>query len=284
MKSFLAKLSWRRKRKRIHTWRPAAALLADLAAHAPDHIALTGDLTNFGEPAEFSAAHRYLQQIGTPHDLSVVPGNHDVTIPLPWQDSLGQWHDWMCCDAAKAVSGEESFPFLRRRGDVAIIGVNSAVLTPVFYAGGTVGKAQLQRLADLLDQTGRAGLFRVVLIHHPPTMSLGGRRKALSDRAALREVLGRHGAELILSGHHHITRLAGVAGPRAAIPSFGVPAALASTGHPEWAGWHLHRITREGDDWRLTSQLRRYDDARNLFVPAGEWSMTLPVRRDAVPS
>ncbi|MCB8875183.1 metallophosphoesterase family protein [Acidisoma silvae] len=283
MKSFLAKLSWHRKRKRIHTWRPAAALLADIAAHAPDHIALTGDLTNFGEPAEFLAARRYLQQMGSPNDLSVVPGNHDVTIPLPWQDSLGQWRDWMCSDAKEAASGAEGFPFLRRRGDVAIIGVNSAVLTPIFYAGGAVGDAQRQRLADLLELTGRQGLFRIVLIHHPPTMSRGGRRKALRDRAALRDVLARHGAELVLSGHHHITRLAGVKGPVTAIPSLGVPAALASTVHPEWAGWHLHRIERTPAGWHLTSTLRRYNPISNVFEPAGDWRFTLPVRTDAMP-
>jgi 3',5'-cyclic AMP phosphodiesterase CpdA len=275
IKSFLAKLSWHRKRKRIHTLRPAAALLADIAAQAPDHIALTGDLTNFGHPAEFVSARRYLQQMGAPHDLSVIPGNHDRTVPLPWQDSLEQWRDWMCSDADEAVSGEEGFPFLRRRGEIAIIGVNSAVPTPVFKASGEIGISQMQKLAELLDRTGREGLFRVLLIHHPPRMSRGGERKALRDRANLCDMLARQGAELILSGHHHITRLDGVKGPLNTIPSFGVPAALASRAKPEWAGWHLHRIAKTQSGWQLTSALRRYNPTRNVFEAAGEWRFDL---------
>ncbi|MCB8882454.1 metallophosphoesterase [Acidisoma cellulosilytica] len=282
LKSVLAKLSWHRKRKRIYTLHPAAALLADIAAQAPDHIALTGDITNFGHPAEFVAARRYLQQIGAPHDLSVVPGNHDRTVPLPWQDSLEQWQDWMCSDAEEAVLSEGGFPFLRRRGDLAIIGVDSAILTPVFKAYGEIGMTQMHRLAELLEATGRQGLFRAVLIHHPPTMSLGGERKALRDRAALCAVLAQHGAELMISGHHHITRLDGVQGPSYRIPSFGVPAALASKARPEWAGWHLHRIERVESGWHLTSALRRYNPIRNVFEPGGEWSFRLPVRTDAM--
>jgi len=103
LKSFLAKLSWHRKRKHIHTWRPSAALLTDIAEQAPDHIALTGDITNFGHRSEFLAARHHLQQMGSPDDLSVVPGNHDRTVPLPWQDGLDQWQDWMRSDAAPAT-------------------------------------------------------------------------------------------------------------------------------------------------------------------------------------
>jgi 3',5'-cyclic AMP phosphodiesterase CpdA len=250
-------------------------LLADIAEQAPDHIALTGDITNFGQVSEFVAARRYLQQMGEPGDLSVVPGNHDRTVPLQWQDSLGQWQDWMQADAKPAGTEDGDFPFLRRRGGVAIIGVNSAVPTPVFQAWGDIGTAQMQKLAHLLEETGREGLFRVVLIHHPPTMGHGGERKALRDRAAFCAVLAQSGAELVLSGHHHVTRLDGLPGPAGPIPSFGVPAALASQARPEWAAWHLHRIETAEKSWQLTTLLRRYNSAHNLFEPAGEWRFAL---------
>jgi 3',5'-cyclic AMP phosphodiesterase CpdA len=181
----------------------------------------------------------------------------------------------MQADAKPAGTEDGDFPFLRRRGGVAIIGVNSAVPTPVFQAWGDIGTAQMQKLAHLLEETGREGLFRVVLIHHPPTMGHGGERKALRDRAAFCAVLAQSGAELVLSGHHHVTRLDGLPGPAGPIPSFGVPAALASQARPEWAAWHLHRIETAEKSWQLTTLLRRYNSAHNLFEPAGEWRFAL---------
>jgi hypothetical protein len=196
-KQFLAFLSWRRKRHRVHTFTPMGALLADLAAHAPDHIALTGDLVNFALPAEFGTARRWLEQRWAPAHVSIVPGNHDLTVQLPWRDGLGQWGAWMTGDSGSPPGGAGHFPFLRRRGELALIGLSTAVATPVFSAAGLLGPEQLDRLEGLLGQTGQEGLFRVVLLHHPPIMGPGGIRKALRDRAALCAVLKRQGAELV---------------------------------------------------------------------------------------
>ncbi|WP_158800797.1 MULTISPECIES: metallophosphoesterase [unclassified Acidisoma] len=276
-KQFLAFLSWRRKRHRVHTFQPMAALLADLASYAPDHIALTGDLVNFALPAEFRAVRQWLDQRGAPTDISVIPGNHDLTAQVSWQDGLGQWDAWMRGDAGGARGGAECFPFLRRRGPLALIGLSTAVTTRVFSAAGQLGRPQLDRLGKLLAETSREGLFRVVLIHHPPVMSRGGERKALRDRAAFCAVLKRQGAELVLHGHHHVTSVVGLSGPNGTIPSMGVPAALATTEKPEIAGWHLHRISRTNACWQLTTLVRRYDSASDSFRQAAEWTIDLPL-------
>ena len=151
--------------------------------------------------------------------------------------------------------------------------------TPPFSAAGELGQAQLDRLEGVLAETRQAGLFRVVLIHHPPVMIRGGPRKALRDRAAFRAVLRRQGAELVLHGHHHVTSLVGVQGPDGAIPLYGVPAMLATTDKPEIAGWHLHRILRTEAGWRLTTVARRYDRAADCFRQAGKWTLDLPPAR-----
>ena len=52
-KRSLAYLGWLRKRAGAI---PPEALLADIAAHGPDHVAVTGDLTNLALPVEFAAA------------------------------------------------------------------------------------------------------------------------------------------------------------------------------------------------------------------------------------
>lgn len=276
-KRLLGFLSWQRKRRHIYQARPLAALLADLEAQAPDHVAVTGDLTNLGLPSEFLAARHWLGRIGTPDRISVVPGNHDQTVSVPWLSGLGQWGPWMQGDeeSSSAADGRSPFPFLRRRGPLAVLGLSSAVPTLPFSAAGRLGQRQIEAAAALLDQTGREGLCRVVMIHHPPVIGEGGRRKALRDRAAFSSMLRGHGAELVLHGHHHVTRLVTLPGPAGPIPVSEVPAASAVLAQPELAGWQLHRVVREGSGWRLTTRARRYDPVSGGFRQIREWTTRL---------
>ena len=272
-KQELALLSWRRKRRLISTTVPLEALLADLAAHAPDHLAVTGDLVNLAVSAEMVAARRWLERLGQPDHVSVVPGNHDRTVSAPWSDGIGQWEPWMRGDADTLSEASPAFPFLRRRGPLALIGLSSAVPTPLFFASGRVGAQQLLQADAWLQQTAREGLFRVVLIHHPPVIGEGGRRKALRDRSALADLLHRRGAELVLHGHHHVTRLAFLAGPAGPIPVIGLPSASAGQARPELARWHQYRIERDGPGWRLTTVARCFDPSSGQFRAAGNWTL-----------
>ena len=58
---------------------------------------------------------------------------------------------------------------------------STATPSAPFMATGSLGGRQLQRLADLLRDTGRQGLFRVVLLHHPPVPGEEKWRKRLTD-------------------------------------------------------------------------------------------------------
>lgn len=249
--------------------------MADLAAHAPDHLAVTGDLVNVAAPTEMVAARRWLERLGQPERVSVVPGNHDSTVSAPWLDGIGQWETWMRGDADTLPGATSAFPFLRRRGPLALIGLSSAVPTPLFSASGRIGAQQLLQAEAWLQQTAREGLFRVVLIHHPPVIGEGGRRKALRDRSALAALLHRQGAELVLHGHHHVTRLAFLAGPAGPIPVIGLPSATAGLARPELARWHLHRVERDGPGWRLATVARCYDPSSGQFRAAGDWTLQI---------
>ena len=78
--------------------------------------------------------------------------------------------------------GVKRFPFLRRRGDVALIALSTALPTAPFLATGRLGTRQLARFAEMLDQT--SGLFRIVLIHHPPLSAVPAFLRRLIDGAA----------------------------------------------------------------------------------------------------
>src|SRR3546814_11966739 len=96
-----------------------AALAADLAGLAPDHLVVTGDLTNIALPGEFVQVGRWLEGLGAPEGVTVVPGNHDAYVAVPWERSLAEWTALMACEErAAAAEGPDAFPFVRFRGPV----------------------------------------------------------------------------------------------------------------------------------------------------------------------
>jgi 3',5'-cyclic AMP phosphodiesterase CpdA len=240
-------INWQRKRRLIHRADVLAGIVADLKAQAPDHIAVTGDLVNIALAAEFAPARRFLEQIGPPRDVSLVPGNHDAYVRAAARFPQAHWGDYMRGDDAGELAGD--FPFLRRRGPLALIGVSTAVPTPPFMATGRLGAGQLTRLAALLD--GCAGLFRVVLMHHPPASKPGRHFKRLIDGADFCATLARHGAELVIHGHDHERSVIELPGPRRRIPVVGVPSASeAPPGEHDPAGYNLYCVDGAAGAWR----------------------------------
>jgi 3',5'-cyclic AMP phosphodiesterase CpdA len=247
-KRVLGFLHWQRRRRRIHRREVLDALMRDLASGPPDHVAVTGDLVNLALESEYAPARAWLESLGRPADVTVVPGNHDIYVreAMPWP--AAQWGDYMRSD-----SGPETdfmrFPFVRRRHNVAMIGLSTAVPTAPLLATGRLGDDQLARLGETLHQLD--GLFRVVLIHHPQ-QSVHGRFKRLTDAAALRRVLAEYGAELLLHGHDHVRSLDWLDGPHGRkIPAVGVPSASAvAHGSDDPAGYNLYHIDGEAGAWR----------------------------------
>jgi 3',5'-cyclic AMP phosphodiesterase CpdA len=239
--------NWRRRRHLRHRADVLARIIADLATQAPDHIALTGDLVNISLAGEYAPARAWLHSLAPPRDLTVVPGNHDIYMRATARDAQLHWGDYMRGDDADEVS----FPFLRRRGSLALIGLSSALPTAAFMATGRLGAAQLARLPELLERSAGEGRFRVVLIHHPPLSKPHRRFKRLIDGADLRAMLARHGAELVLHGHDHEHARVDLDGPQRRIAVVGVPSASqAQPGEHEPAGYNLYRIDGEPGAWR----------------------------------
>src|SRR3954447_23081425 len=53
--------NWRGRRARVHRKEVVARLLEGMDEHAPDHVAVTGDLVNLGLPGEHESALRWLE-------------------------------------------------------------------------------------------------------------------------------------------------------------------------------------------------------------------------------
>jgi 3',5'-cyclic AMP phosphodiesterase CpdA len=263
-------LNWWRHRVHLHVPEALAGIVADIKARQPDHIALTGDLVNVSLPAEFRRAAQWLAEFDRPDRLTVIPGNHDVYVPTAWPDGLGQWGAYMAGDGAPPAQGFEVFPTSRRRGDVLLLGLSTGVPKPPFLATGALGEQQIGRAERLLAEAGQAGLCRIVLIHHPP-LTDQSRLKHLDDAEAFQAMIRRVGCEAVLHGHNHRSEVARIAGPAGPVPVLGVTSASAAPGSKYGrARYHLIRIERERDGWRLAVELRALTRAGTGCEPDGE--------------
>lgn len=255
-------LNWWRHRVHLHVPEALAGIVADIKAQRPDHIALTGDLVNISLPTEFDRAADWLATLGGPTDVTVIPGNHDVYVATAWPQTLGRWGAYLAGDGQPPATDFDVFPTLRRRGPLALVGLSSGVPKPPLLATGTLGAAQIAKAERLLADLAREGLCRVVLIHHPPLTS-ESRFKRLTDAADFQGMIRRVGCELVLHGHNHRSEVARIAGPDGAVPVIGVTSASAAPDSKYGrARYHLIRIEREGDGWRLTVELRALRDDR----------------------
>jgi 3',5'-cyclic AMP phosphodiesterase CpdA len=279
-KRFFGWVSWQLRRRRVFRPRVLEALVEDLHEVSPDQVVVTGDLTNISIESEFEAARAWLERIGSPERVFVIPGNHDAYVPVPRARSWNRWSEYLASDPPRgpgvAEAGDADFPTLRRRGPVALVGMCSAQPTGIFRATGSVGPGQLERLEALLSELADADLCRVVLIHHPITDGAAARRRSLSDAAALRAVLRRTGADLVLHGHNHRTQLFQIPGPEGPIPVVGVRSS-SYTGRKSSKSAHYHIYDlepgagdRAGARCRVVMRVRAYDPETNRFRPHGE--------------
>jgi 3',5'-cyclic AMP phosphodiesterase CpdA len=213
--------------------------------------------------------------------VTVVPGNHDTYSRIGRDPGARRWAAYMSSNAAGlayAGGGDgASFPFVRVIGEVALIGVDSAVETPPLMAWGRIGERQLDGLARVLERLRSVGLFRLVLVHHPPLRGQADAARGLRDALALERVLEQGGAELVIHGHNHRNMLAWLpcssagrdnpSGGRIAV--VGAPSASRGRHHHHEAlgRYNLYRIERTAPDSRQPWRIKMV--GRGLAAPDG---------------
>ena len=261
-------INWKRGRERHNDMGMLKRLVADLRSQKPDHVAMTGDVANIGLPQEFAPAAAWLHTLGSPSEVSFTPGNHDAYARGSMPYLAATFAPWTAGDEGPQAPGP--FPFLRVRGNVALIGLSSAVPTGPLMATGRLGKEQIARFAALLDETRERGLARVVMIHHPPLLSAAPAMRNLTDSRDFEAIVTRHGAEVVLHGHNHkrsvdYLKSAAAATLYGRIPVIGVPSASSTSKAPrQRAAYHLIRIERQDKVWHVSAR------ARGLMPNGGE--------------
>ncbi len=247
-------LYWLHRRRAIHRREVLDRLIADMHAQQPDHVAVVGDLVNLSLPEEFLAARHWLQSLGPPEKISVVPGNHDAYVRLGINPGIEHWHAYMNSNsegAAYVSPDVPIFPFVRRLGSIALIGLSTAVPRRPFVASGFLGELQQRAAGMILKKLGEEGVYRIVLIHHSPLVDKSSRRRGLEDAGSFSELLCTCGAELVIHGHNHQSSLRYLKCGTGSIAICGVPSASSSGLHREApAAYNLYRIARSGQGWQ----------------------------------
>jgi 3',5'-cyclic AMP phosphodiesterase CpdA len=254
-KRMLGYVNWHRGRKYVHRREILDLITRDIVEQEPDHIAVTGDLVNLGLPEEFLRAAEWLHHLGPPDKVTAIPGNHDAYVRLHPEAGTGHWRSYMEANAegeALFATPQKRFPFVRRFGDVALVALSSAIPTMPFIAAGKVGSPQREQLGAALDALKAEGLFRVVLIHHPPLRRQAGWHRGLRDAGKFKKILHQHGAELVLHGHNHEQTVLEFPTATGDAIIVGVPSASeAVEGRAPAARYNQYSIARNGGGWRV---------------------------------
>lgn len=222
-------------------------------AHAVDRLVVTGDLTNLALESEFEHVRRRLDAAGVP--VTVIPGNHDAY--TRGSARARRFEHYLGAHMEGEREPGSDYPFVQRHGDVALIGLSTAIPSLPLYATGRLGEPQLQRLARVLGALGGEGLARVVLIHHPVVPGVAKPRHDLLDLDAFGRVVAEHGAELILHGHEHRRIEGHLLGPGGRpIPVHGVGSGTYLSQKPDRHGaFALYTVTPD----RVTRVYHRWD-------------------------
>ncbi len=281
-KRFLGYLRWKLKRQFEHSYELLTILHKDLQRSKPDHIAITGDLTQIGLTGEFKTAHEWLQTLGTADKVTVIPGNHDTYVKTGWSATFAHWLDYMVGDGhdqpAEFIDSLNGlFPTLRVRNQIALIGINTAYPCAPHLATGNIGCDQLNKLEIILKHLSQRHLFRIILIHHPPVHGVVSRRKSLTDAASLRTMLERYGAELVLFGHAHRTSQNTLKTPSGLIPAMGAPS-ISSLGPQaeRLSRYYLYTIFSAAAGWKVHREERVFSLELQRFISDRQEDFSFP--------
>ena len=248
----------------------ARALIEDVKGQAPDHVVVSGDVSNLSLEPEFALVASVLDGLQMPPDrVTVVPGNHDCyTGSAARDESFSEGLKRYL--RGDLQPGPGSFPYLKLSTDgLAVLALSSARVSAPLLAVGTLGSRQLRLAEELLMHPVCADRFRLIVLHHPPGGPHVSWGKRLTDADDLKRLLRRVGAELVVHGHLHRFVRDTLAGPFGDIPVQGCASStwMSPSDQERRAQYLLYEV--EG---RTITGLRRrrFDPTEGTYTEAPE--------------
>ena len=185
--------------------------LLALAEHRrPRLIVVSGDITQRARSGQFSAAHRFLNQLCAASgvdpraDMLVIPGNHDLplfNLPVRLADPYGPYARWFGSQLEPTVAGD----------GVCLLGVNAT--RPWRHKQGELSSAQIARVADRLGRCDPDAL-KVIVTHQPLfAVEADDLNDLVRGHCVARRRWAEAGADLLLAGHTHQSFVAPLPAP-----------------------------------------------------------------------
>lgn len=171
-----------------------AATAERLRDEALDLVVVSGDLTRFGEIAEFQSAAAWLETLPGPR--FVTPGNHDAPY-LAWAERIAtpfrRYERYIGPAPAQSWRGNGA----------AVRGINTArgAQPRINWSKGQISAHQAREAVEWFAPDDH---LRIVVVHHPLIEMLGGPMTARvwgGPKAALKFAEAK--VDLVLSGHIH---------------------------------------------------------------------------------
>ncbi len=179
-----------------------------------DVVVVAGDLTQRNFRSQFRSSKDFLDQTRKYAEVLTVPGNHDVAW---WWKPLGLGFAWPMYRGYRKWIADDLEPVLRLPG-VTFVGLNSChgvqpyTLTARMRDLSVVGAlrpAQWER-ARAAFAASPAGDLKVLVFHHNLLRGDLSNRWGLVNRADGIAQAASTGADLVLNGHDHQTRIEAV--------------------------------------------------------------------------
>lgn len=173
--------------------------LEDAWAARADHLVISGDLTEDGQPEQFEILAEVLAESRwSPDDVTIVPGNHDAYVDVDAFDRA--------LDGPLAAYRRTSTPgtVTELRG-ATVVALSTTIDQHWLRAAGRVGEGQRALLERVLSRESRQGRAVAIAMHHPP-MPWGLQLRwieGLLDVDDVSTLLGRHANAHVLCGHIH---------------------------------------------------------------------------------
>lgn len=177
--------------------------LAAAKASGAEHVVITGDLTELGDPTEFEHFANLLDEAGMKEGaVTLVPGNHDAyTSASAWRRALEgplrRYASASATDPGKVVD----------RGEIVFLPIDTSYFQSMARSGGMFTPEAARRVQARIDDPAMRDKSIVLVMHHPPferhSNPLSEWIDGLRGCKHVLEMLARHARVQILHGHLH---------------------------------------------------------------------------------
>jgi 3',5'-cyclic AMP phosphodiesterase CpdA len=274
-KRFTGYVNIKLHRGSVHKRQVVEAMMDDIRTQKVDHVVITGDITNLALEPEFELAKAVFERVGFhPEQVSIVPGNHDVyTRGAERSQRFVQFFSKnISSDLTVKDDAHPSgpFPFVRIRGEAAIIGLSTAVARLPLLASGHAGKKQLDALVEILEHPEVSKRTPVLLTHHPlvnPPGYVATWTHGLMEATRIRKILQKHRHTVVLHGHLHDRAHRVLERGGSTVHHLGATSASLLHRSPDRvAGYNVYDIGAEGLE---SVHARIFDPKQHGFVERG---------------